>query len=346
MKKRFLYLDLLRILAVIAVIIIHVTAEFWYIRPNDTLSWQINNIFNSLSAWGVPVFIMISGALLLPKEKKIEIKDIWFKYIPRMVLILFFWGVFYSLYEQGSLTLSSLIVAFKYVIAGNAYSHLWYLYMLIGLYVMLPILKIITRSASKIELEYMLIVGILLISLVPMVLQVKQIALLKNTMSMLHMDIFGEFVIYFIMGYYLDKYRISKTNCNHLYIATIVTVIFTVISTIYFTYNAIEFSVASGITSLASILMAVSIFLLAQNFETKISENVNVAKKITTSASLVFGIYLIHFLVEKELLKLGVHSEMFNAFISVPVVTITIFVISYVLVWILYKVPIIRKILS
>lgn len=68
-NKRILYVDILRILSIIAVIILHFTAEL-LTSSNDfnTSSWWINNLFNSISRFAVPVFFMISGAMILRTE--------------------------------------------------------------------------------------------------------------------------------------------------------------------------------------------------------------------------------------------------------------------------------------
>ena len=79
MNKRVLYYDLLRIIAIFGVIMIHVTAEHWnsYIDNN----WLLNNFMNGIvHSWAVPIFVMISGALLLGKI------DFTLKDLPRFLL--------------------------------------------------------------------------------------------------------------------------------------------------------------------------------------------------------------------------------------------------------------------
>lgn len=71
-NNRIEYLDLLRILASIAVVIIHICSSKWYAINSNTNEWSILNIYDSLSRWAVPVFVMISGAIFLSSDYSIE----------------------------------------------------------------------------------------------------------------------------------------------------------------------------------------------------------------------------------------------------------------------------------
>lgn len=62
------YFECLRVIATIAVIIVHVAAMKWYDGYARSLSWNIFNIYDSAVRWCVPIFLMISGALFLSKE--------------------------------------------------------------------------------------------------------------------------------------------------------------------------------------------------------------------------------------------------------------------------------------
>ena len=96
-SERVIFLDSLRVIAIIAVIILHSAASQWYITPVNSLNWQILNIYNSLVRWCVPMFLMISGVFFLDPNKNISKKDIFYKYIKRILIALIFWGLLYGL---------------------------------------------------------------------------------------------------------------------------------------------------------------------------------------------------------------------------------------------------------
>lgn len=87
-ENRLLYLDILRIMAMFAVIILHISGQYWDEMEMFTYEWNILNIYDSCVRWSVPIFAMISGALFLGKDK--TIKDILCKNTPRIVSAFFF----------------------------------------------------------------------------------------------------------------------------------------------------------------------------------------------------------------------------------------------------------------
>jgi len=91
------WIDNLRVLATISVIFLHVsasvTAKFGSI---SFITWTIGNIYNSSVRFCVPIFVMITGALLLPKDY--EISDFLKKKFIRVVLPFVFWGIIYLLF--------------------------------------------------------------------------------------------------------------------------------------------------------------------------------------------------------------------------------------------------------
>jgi len=97
--NRIIYLDCLRVAAITAVIIIHIAASQWYITPVNTFNWRVLNIYDSLARWCVPIFIMISGALFLNPSKNISKKDLFCKYIKRILIANVFWGFLYGFFS-------------------------------------------------------------------------------------------------------------------------------------------------------------------------------------------------------------------------------------------------------
>ena len=69
-KSRVFYYDYLRIVAIFAVVIIHVSSQNWYVTDVNTIAWSAFNFYDSIARWGVPIFLMISGALILKKDIK------------------------------------------------------------------------------------------------------------------------------------------------------------------------------------------------------------------------------------------------------------------------------------
>ena len=76
-RSRIWYWDILRIAAVVCLVIRHIsTACFDFVEPLGP-KWWVFNIYGSLAAWMVPVYLMLSGASFLDPEKKVTIGSIW-----------------------------------------------------------------------------------------------------------------------------------------------------------------------------------------------------------------------------------------------------------------------------
>lgn len=138
MLQRNLSLDILRILACLGVIAIHTSGSPIVHQMVDSGSvWYTEcMVLNALARWAVPVFAMLTGFFMLDPQKEIPVKKLFSRYLVRIVISLVFWSFFYafSLHKP-------------YYPLGSQEGHFWYLEMLIGLYLSMPILRLVARNA-------------------------------------------------------------------------------------------------------------------------------------------------------------------------------------------------------
>lgn len=149
---RVTWVENLRATATIAVILIHVSAPF----VNETLgtSTAFNSIFwDAAARFCVPVFVMLTGALLLDRVMPLEV--FFAKRFSRVFVPFVAWTIVYLIYhfitEYQAGGISSPILAAQFfaqkLLRGADY-HLWYVYMLVGLYLLLPLLSRALQSLS------------------------------------------------------------------------------------------------------------------------------------------------------------------------------------------------------
>jgi len=98
-KKRNISFDLLRIISAFSVVMLHVSGEYIYRYQVGSLEFSLSNFMNSISRFGVPVFVMISGAIFLSESKMVSIKTLWCKNIFRMCLVFGIWSFSYYVYQ-------------------------------------------------------------------------------------------------------------------------------------------------------------------------------------------------------------------------------------------------------
>ena len=208
---RLAYADLLRVMAMLAVIVLHVSGGWLESLPVGTADWHALNVWDSLCRWCVPVFVMCSGMFLLDPKKALSWPSLFLRYILRMVTALLFWGTAYRLlYElvAGTLRPASLPRVLYAVILGNTETPLWYLTMTIGLYLLTPLLRAFVRGARRSDFHWFFLVYALFMLVIPLFLRLRgsqTVALYANRLYLNFTLGFPPlaFVGYYLAGYYL-----------------------------------------------------------------------------------------------------------------------------------------------
>lgn len=141
-NKRILYFDILRIIACFAVIMLNLTSKWFNILSLNTQSWMVLNVYNGLAHVAVPVFVMISGALFLNPEKNVELSVLLKKNVLRIAVAFVFWSGVYSILDRlQGVRMRDIMFGFL-----SGHDHLWFLYMIAGLYLVTPLLRKLTES--------------------------------------------------------------------------------------------------------------------------------------------------------------------------------------------------------
>ena len=130
--------------------------------------------------FAVPLFVMITGALLLQPERKIDYGKVLTKYAWRMVVILALVGTAFAWMEiffaDKHFALVQIPQALVNTLGGHTWKHMWYLYMLIGLYLVTPLLKAAVNHLPTRDLDWLIAVGLLFTSVIPAVTHYTDVA--------------------------------------------------------------------------------------------------------------------------------------------------------------------------
>ena len=165
--------DILKCLCCVFVIIIHTASQSMSALHIDTFNWFSASFWGSLCRPAVPVFLMVSGSLLLDPEKELSIWQIYTRYFLRILLCLLFWAFLYELYFIAGYWILYrqfdplwFLDAVKNTLFFDHHFHLYYLQLLLIFYVFLPALRVFAAKADRKTLRYTLgiwmIFGILL----------------------------------------------------------------------------------------------------------------------------------------------------------------------------------------
>ena len=207
-QGRDLRLDFLRIIATFAVVWLHVSAEVVVTNPGlRNVEWWYGNVADSLSRWCVPVFVMISGGLLLSQPDKPKLFEFYRHRAAKVLPPLLFWTVFYIGFRTYFQTPLDIVAVATSLVRGKPYYHLWYLYMVIGLYVFTPFLRQLV-AASRPQLLNAFIVVCFLLASVEAVLTA-----LKDTEPASFLGMFPPFVAYFVSGFAMRIRPVTVSLC-------------------------------------------------------------------------------------------------------------------------------------
>lgn len=261
MTQRIHYADMLRISAAFMVVLLHVAAQYWTTVPVDSQEWFCFHIYDSFARPAVSIFVMLSGMFLLDPNKEISLFRLFNHYCKKILILLVFWSFFYATWRSFLLVLlhgyeidwANILVAFQ-----KGYYHLWYCYMLLGLYLIIPFLKKIT--ADRTLTQYFLILSLCFAVILPMlpflwVKTIRQFMFLSFPMG---------YTGYFVAGYYFRTTVLSRWKRYLCYIAGFLSLLFTIFGSYY---KALEQNAAFGYYdpfTLNTVCLTIAIFLFYQ----------------------------------------------------------------------------------
>jgi surface polysaccharide O-acyltransferase-like enzyme len=329
-NNRVIYLDVIRIVATFGVIALHVFATEYY-SVVGSLNWFISVIGDSLVRWSVPLFVMLSGALFLQPTKEISYTILFKKYIPRLLLTYAFWSLSYSAIR----TTRHLILGQKLELSLLfPHFHLWYLPMLIGIYLLIPIIRKI--SIDKKIMKYALVLWVIyLIGCFCDFYKIPQIGVLFK------INLIVGYAGYFLLGYYISECKISKKQTLYIFLVGLIGAIVCLSGNIITSYH-FGVSQSKFLDNLgpAVIAMSLSLFTLIKQVTQKIEHKL--IRFIEYIRKDLFGIYLTHG-IWLLVVNIPLFRNLCNQLISLPIIIILIFVLSLYTTKLIRQIPLLRK---
>lgn len=288
--------DLIRSVAMFLVILLHSAVEPHPIvtQPDqaEVIRWWTVTLYDSLSHYGVPLFVMVSGALLLQPWKKEPLRVFLKKRFNRIALPFFFWSAIYFIYryavQNEALTLTSIVNGLE----TGAYYHFWFIYVIVGIYLITPLLRVLIAHADRSLIKYSLILWFIGTGIIPL------IGLFHGNILENRVFLHLEWVGYFVLGYYLLK---SKIRPILLYIAFFGGLVYTLIGTylIQLTLGGANSWFFVEPISANMIVISIAMFLMLRNVSaTKILNKFpKFSKLLRLISQNTLPIYLMHIIV-------------------------------------------------
>ena len=338
--------DFLRVLACYMVMQVH-TGEFYYIGTNGLVLNTPNShwvgIYNSLCRACVPLFVMLSGYYLFP----ISQASIFFKKrFTRVVTPFVVWCTLYALYYhlQGQCTAQVMGVNIAHIALnfGTEVGHLWFVYMLIGVYLFAPIIAPWIQSCSKRGMQYYLLLWALTLCVPYIHLWYPQIwgeAFWNHTPTLYY---FSGFLGYVVLANYLKRFCAQASTRQVLW-AVLLLLLGYAITAGGFIYRLdtekyiMTLELTWGFETINVAMLALALFLLFKQMA-QVTVPGFVSRALGSIARLSYGMYLAHIMLLNWVFGL-LSKYLANAAISIPVIAFCTFLCTYVVVKILSFIP-------
>jgi surface polysaccharide O-acyltransferase-like enzyme len=323
----------------VAVVVLHTASPLLFNYKTATPgNWMAADVYNALTRFAVPVFVMVTGALLLKREY--ELGDFLRKRLGRLILPFLFWSLVYVGYQWFNEIIvfpADAWVCIKMVLhqlkTGSSY-HLWYVYLLIGMYLFIPILGKFVRNATERELVYFLAIWFITILISE--------PYLDRFDTAVDLHNFAGYTGYLVLGYYLNNKQFNFPG-----VILLIVLIFCCLATVI-TIGTYYLEVKTGELSTYFyepvgpfvVPLAASAFLIAKHTAVKLHPKI--ISICDNAGKYTLGIYFCHALILNILELNDITYALFNPWLSIPLVALACFALSWLLVWAMSKLLLVK----
>ncbi len=325
------YLDVLRVLSMLAVVLLHVVAGTLRAYYGSS-QWHFANVLSSAATASVPLFFMISGALLLSNPSTGSVGYTLRRRVPRVLVPFVVWSCIAVAYYlaigrwiDGAPDWSAAADKLKNLPAQPTAIHLWFMYALIPLYILSPFIKKMVDALDRNLVIYLLSLWVLFSVAMPTVAaflpeSYRPILVLDRRYDL---SVMAGYAGYFVAGHYLMHFerRVSKTWLSAVALAAVALI---ALGTWWKTtaqggYVEI-FKTYSGVFV---VVLSCSLFLLVKELLRERRLRRSGATLVAFLTPLAFGVYLIH----------NLFVDLLSRLVSWwPATSVQVVVVSYVAV--------------
>lgn len=340
-SQRVVYLDLLRLLATFAVIFLHVATSEFSVFPIRT-DWYISMAYDSLTRWCVPVFVMISGALFLNLDKAISYRSLFKRYIPRLLIAYVFWTIFFffwALYYYFDFNWNK--VSMAAVLQAPFNFHLWFLPMLMGVYLLIPLLRKVAQDKKL--MQYVLAIWLVYI-LFGFLQFVEVFKMAKYFYPLFSKNDIVGFSGYFLLGYCISQQSFPKRKRIIVYLLGALALAVIIVGTICLSMRSDEGEERYfAYLSPQVVVMSMAVFVLVKELAPKCGKVVT--KGLEWVRKDLFGVYLTH-LIWLNVINTETMRHCCSGAITLPLITLIVFLLSLLTTKLIRLIPFVRKVVE
>ncbi|WP_245845690.1 acyltransferase [Mucilaginibacter xinganensis] len=338
--------DILRVIACYMVIQAH-AGEFYYIgnggKITNTLDAYWVGWYNPICIISVPLFVMISGLFLFPVT---DIPAFFKKRFSRILVPFVLWCIFYALYyyAKGYVDLNTTLTNIANIPLnyGARIGHLWFVYMLLGIYLFAPIISPWIQTASRKSMEFYLVLWAVTLTIPYIHLVIPDIwgETFWNRTPMLYY--FSGFLGYVVLANYIKRYHMEPRPWN--YTAGVILIIAGYAITTYGFIHRLDtekfinkLALTWGFETINVAMMTTGAFLMFKNLKIKNPDS-PFTRLLLDIAAKSYGIYLAHILILNAVHSLLDH-RFASAAVKIPLMGLCAFILTFIVVKLLSLLP-------
>lgn len=346
-QKRSVYLDFLRVAACVLVVCGHVSASFIQEIPVEELNFKIMNTFDCFAVLGVPVFVMISGALMLSERYEENIRKLYGKKLLRLAVLYIFWLLFYNTitFIEGGVALNFENVKQEILLdtlLGKGVYHLWFLPMLISLYFITPFIRAFTADLKKclLFLGLYFFFGILIPT--ALLFEFPYRTIVASLYDRFDNYLFMGYLGYYVLGHVLHEFLPRLKGKFLLGIAAVGLLSFGIevyVCNLYSERGGELSTILNNPLLLTAFLSTTALFILAKHLTYRRERFWKWLGRYT------LGIYLLHPFLLGLGVKFGWTTLFAPAIIAIPLSVVLMTVLTFIPVYLISKIPGVRKLI-
>lgn len=329
---------MLRAVAILMVVMIHAAITEWHQAPVDSWRWEVLNWINALPRFCVPVFFMISGALFLNPAKPVTWRSLFRKNLPRIGAAFAVWSLFFAAIEVygpgGDGSFADLVTRFF-----TGHFHLWFLLALMGLYLVVPILRLIARdrriSWYFIGLAAVFASALPLLEHVPVAGEV-----LGDVLDTMRLELVLGYSAYFLLGHLLTTVRLDRARLWAIVVVGAAGGIATGVGTSIVSHRAGEWDeLFYGFLTPGVAAVSVAVFCLGRAWGDRYRLAGPWLAVVGFLSTYSFGIYLVHPFYQWVYRQFGLTTEFAHPLVSVPILTLLVLIPSALTAFGVQRIP-------
>lgn len=335
--NRIIYFDILNIIACIAVCYLHCNGGVH--GYSNTRLWKECLVIEVICYFAVPIFIMLSGATLMKYRERYTTKQFFLKRAEKILIPWVIWSFITYIVHNKNLNLLNFTNDFLY---GKIETVYWFFPLIIYLYCIIPVISILTEDKHR---KLMWGIVIFIFSIQSVLQPILTILKIQMPSILGYMTGQNAYIMYLLLGYLLSTTKLNRKQRITIYMLAIIALTTRYLHTIYGSISVGKLNKASwGYTAFTGVLPTIAVFESIKNINwNNILSKIKIKSKyISILASCSFGVYLMHILIKSKLTSFFlINTQSYFYRLIFPII---LYACCACIVYIIKKIPIVRKI--